>query len=317
MSKSTSRVAVVGARGIGRHHAKWWHLEGADVCAFAGTSAESVAETERLLHELFGFHGRGYTDVSEMLATEAPDFVDICSPSACHGEHAQMALDAGAHVLCEKPFIYRADLDSKAILRAAEALAEDAEQKNLLLALCSQYAVAAEQCLAVAGAAGVKSPVTTFAGEVASPAKDRGPSPLDVWIDLGPHLLAVVQALRPSGAMDLNALKVEGTDYRGCANFTIRMQSMTDLACQLTAYRTFGEPRNVRRLVYNNLPLDIEGGKDADGVYCTRLVTPTGEFNADDPMRVTIRRMLAGNPSLPSGAALENLRMLLAVADRL
>ena len=26
-----ARVAVVGASGIGKHHAKWWALEGADV----------------------------------------------------------------------------------------------------------------------------------------------------------------------------------------------------------------------------------------------------------------------------------------------
>ena len=44
-----------------------------------------------------------YTDLDEMLAADA-DIVYIASPNALHAEHAEKALRAGKHVICEKPF---------------------------------------------------------------------------------------------------------------------------------------------------------------------------------------------------------------------
>ena len=35
------KVAVIGASGIGQHHARWHHLSGSQVVAFVGTSEES------------------------------------------------------------------------------------------------------------------------------------------------------------------------------------------------------------------------------------------------------------------------------------
>jgi predicted dehydrogenase len=46
---------------------------------------------------------RVYEDLDLMLTGEAPDFVDIASPPAYHPGAARAALEAGAHVLVEKP----------------------------------------------------------------------------------------------------------------------------------------------------------------------------------------------------------------------
>jgi predicted dehydrogenase len=46
---------------------------------------------------------RVYDDLALMLDGEAPDFADITSPPAYHAGAARMALEAGAHVLVEKP----------------------------------------------------------------------------------------------------------------------------------------------------------------------------------------------------------------------
>lgn len=46
---------------------------------------------------------RVYDDLELMLDGEAPDFLDIASPPAFHATSARMALEAGAHVLVEKP----------------------------------------------------------------------------------------------------------------------------------------------------------------------------------------------------------------------
>src|SRR5712671_4589785 len=46
---------------------------------------------------------RVYDDLGLMLDGESPDFVDIASPPAYHAESIRAALNAGAHVLVEKP----------------------------------------------------------------------------------------------------------------------------------------------------------------------------------------------------------------------
>lgn len=46
---------------------------------------------------------RVYGDMDEMLAAEKPDMVDICTPTYLHAEQAVKAMEAGAHVLSEKP----------------------------------------------------------------------------------------------------------------------------------------------------------------------------------------------------------------------
>jgi predicted dehydrogenase len=64
---------------------------------------------------------RIYEDLDLLLAGESPDFVDIASPPAYHADAARAVLEAGAHVLVEKPLC----LDSKDLedlrLRAASA----------------------------------------------------------------------------------------------------------------------------------------------------------------------------------------------------
>ena len=51
----------------------------------------------------------GYTDVDEMLATEDLDAVVITSPHVLHYEHAKAALEAGCHVLIDKPMTTSAE----------------------------------------------------------------------------------------------------------------------------------------------------------------------------------------------------------------
>jgi predicted dehydrogenase len=59
-------------------------------------------ERLRRIKEAFGF-GRATTEYREVIDAGC-DIVVVASPAASHYDHARAALEAGAHVLCEKPF---------------------------------------------------------------------------------------------------------------------------------------------------------------------------------------------------------------------
>ena len=72
-----------------------------DDVEFAIVNRRDAALLERI-RDRFGF-ARSTTDWHDVIA-ETPDIVIVASPVALHYEQAKAALEAGAHVLCEKPF---------------------------------------------------------------------------------------------------------------------------------------------------------------------------------------------------------------------
>jgi len=96
---SDIKAAVVGAGWIATHA----HLPGHKK---AGAKLAGLADVVPGLAEKVGAEfgvARSYTDWREMLAREKPDVVSVCVPNVFHHEVVSAALEAGAHVLCEKP----------------------------------------------------------------------------------------------------------------------------------------------------------------------------------------------------------------------
>jgi predicted dehydrogenase len=59
------------------------------------------------------------TDWKELIKRDDVDLVDVCTPGDTHAEIAIAALDAGKHVLCEKPLANTVD-EARAMVAAAE-----------------------------------------------------------------------------------------------------------------------------------------------------------------------------------------------------
>jgi predicted dehydrogenase len=97
------RVGVVGA-GIGVNYAEaFQRLPGVDVVALCATSPRSAGPAaERLGIDAV------FTDFEAMLATSGLDIVAIATPNDLHHAMTLAALDAGAHVLCDKPLAMNA-----------------------------------------------------------------------------------------------------------------------------------------------------------------------------------------------------------------
>src|SRR5262249_12423304 len=96
--KLRGAISGFGEVAAKAHLAGWRTRETVDLGVIHDPIAERRHEALRLVKNV-----RVYDDLELMLAGEAPDFVDIASPPALHGAAASAALNAGAHVLVEKP----------------------------------------------------------------------------------------------------------------------------------------------------------------------------------------------------------------------
>ena len=91
-------AAVIGAGFMGGVHTEGIRRAGVDVVGALGVSA---AETEGFV-KAQGIP-RGYGSLEELLGDPAVQSVHIVTPNRLHHEMAKAVLDAGKHVLCEKP----------------------------------------------------------------------------------------------------------------------------------------------------------------------------------------------------------------------
>lgn len=110
------RVAVVGTGFISsnRHLPAWRKAgKGVQIVGLSDLNYDAACKVARQ----FGV-ARAYRDAAEMIATEKPNVVDICTPPATHARLACAAMGQGAHILIEKPMA-TALPDCDAIIDAA------------------------------------------------------------------------------------------------------------------------------------------------------------------------------------------------------
>lgn len=109
------KAAILGAGFIAEFHALGYQQStDASLCAVCDVDEEKA----RALAERY--RCAWYTDAGTLLEKEKPDLVSVCLPTYLHREYVCMALSAGAHVLCEKPFALTLE-DCLAMQTAAEA----------------------------------------------------------------------------------------------------------------------------------------------------------------------------------------------------
>jgi predicted dehydrogenase len=130
----TLRFGIVGTGGMGISHAREILLRpDATVAALCDVSDQAL---DRAVHRLYGATGATgsrppcYTSLDQMLAEAELDAVVIATPHTQHTEHIRKSLEAGKHVLCEKPMATTA--------ADARAAIELAERKGLTLAIAYQ-----------------------------------------------------------------------------------------------------------------------------------------------------------------------------------
>lgn len=107
------KFGIIGCGRIAQRHAE--HIDRTGKLVATCDIVPAKAE------ELAGKYGaKAYTSVTDMLSAHPEiDVVSICSPNGLHAEHSIQSLQAGFHVLCEKPMALSVH-DCGAMINAAE-----------------------------------------------------------------------------------------------------------------------------------------------------------------------------------------------------
>jgi len=93
------KVAIIGAGGISRTHMPGWqNSEHAEVVAASDVNRPQLEAWGKTWNV-----DRLTTEVQEIIDDPSIDIVDICTPNMTHTALVLAALDAGKHVICEKP----------------------------------------------------------------------------------------------------------------------------------------------------------------------------------------------------------------------
>ncbi|GAA3405026.1 Gfo/Idh/MocA family protein [Paenibacillus hodogayensis] len=97
----TLRIGFIGCGNIAHGHAlRLSRLDGVHIAALA----DPVQGGRQALKQKFSLNGaEEYDDYADMLKNGELDAVLICSPHTMHFRHARQSLEAGMHVLIEKP----------------------------------------------------------------------------------------------------------------------------------------------------------------------------------------------------------------------
>lgn len=120
MESAIKRVGVIGVGHLGQHHARvYTELLDARLVGIVDRDEERA----HLIGENLGIPA--YSTMEELIARQAPDAVSIVVPTSLHFDVARAAMEAGIHVLVEKPVTTRPD--------EAEELLKLAAKKDLVL----------------------------------------------------------------------------------------------------------------------------------------------------------------------------------------
>jgi len=134
MAKKLLRAGIIGCGGIanGKHMPSIKATEKAEMVAFC----DIIEEKAKKAAEDFGAPGaKVYTDYKQLLANEKLDMVYVLTPNKSHSFISIAALEAGNHVLCEKPMAKTA--------KEARAMVETAKKTGKLLTIGYQNRYAA------------------------------------------------------------------------------------------------------------------------------------------------------------------------------
>lgn len=138
------RIGMIGAGGIAKPHAAAWHRLGVTLTVFSHGGASALVAR---------YGGTRAGSLDELL--DRCEIVDIVSPNDTHAEYALAAIQAGRHVICEKPVAPDAATTREVVAAA------DAAGMALLPAFVERYNPAYRRMLTAVRSGRIGRPAVT------------------------------------------------------------------------------------------------------------------------------------------------------------
>ncbi|MFP3897347.1 MAG: Gfo/Idh/MocA family protein [Anaerolineales bacterium] len=137
MTEDTFRLVLIGAGGIARRHIEAMEdlrnrgLDDFTLTAVCDIDEEAARERGTQAEEVFGQRPVIYTDYQQLLDQEEAHGADLCLPHGLHHEVSIDCMEAGLHVLCEKPL--------GVTIKASRLMAKKADETGLVLSTAVPY----------------------------------------------------------------------------------------------------------------------------------------------------------------------------------
>jgi len=112
------KVGIIGCGGIanGKHLPSLHELDTVEITAFCDIVEARAIQAKKQYGTKVA---KVYTDYEELLQDESLDVVHVCTPNKSHAVITVAALEAGKHVMCEKPMA-KTTAEAKAMVSAAK-----------------------------------------------------------------------------------------------------------------------------------------------------------------------------------------------------
>ncbi|PLT30432.1 Gfo/Idh/MocA family protein [Peribacillus deserti] len=112
------KAAIIGCGGIanGKHMPSLAKLENVELAAFCDIEEERAVKAKA---DFGKEESKVYKDYIELLNDPSIDVIHVCTPNDSHAKITIAALEAGKHVMCEKPMAKTSD-EARQMLHAAE-----------------------------------------------------------------------------------------------------------------------------------------------------------------------------------------------------
>lgn len=284
------KVAVIGAGGVGKYHAREYSQYGCNVVAIAGSSEGSSKKSSENLKTEFEIHAKPYWDIDMLISKEKIDAVSICTPIELHPTQVQKFLKAGVHVLCEKPLVF-SDADSYLVAKELFALAK---KKNLILTVNTQWAAIAKYF--------EDKPLKKFFVYMEPGAEGK-----NFIIDHLPHANSLLVELMPYG-------KISNLHFGSIKNNEIKIMFAyyTDReTCDVTYHFKYKRD-SPRRIIFgfNDDKFTRVLGKN----YEQTLRSDKRAIPIEDPLRTSVRKFIDAatkkiKPLVEESRAMENIQL--------
>lgn len=118
MAKDKVRVGIIGCGGVanGKHLPALSKIESVEMVGFCDLVESRAAKAAK---EYGTKKSTVYTDYKEMLKDKTIDVIHVCTPNKSHSKISVDAMEAGKHVMCEKPMAKNSD-DAEKMVEAAK-----------------------------------------------------------------------------------------------------------------------------------------------------------------------------------------------------